>query len=75
MTDGVTEKARKSQLMDSGLSAKVYNLGNPVVGKLKRDGEALRVKFFDAMLPRKTSRVNCIGTRTQNRHRWSRRVS
>ena len=39
MTDGVTEKVRKSQLMDSGLSTKVYNLGNPVVGKLKCDGE------------------------------------
>ena len=39
MTDGVTEKARKSQLLDSGLSTKVYNLGNPVVGKLKCDGE------------------------------------
>ena len=75
MTDGVTEKVRKSQLLDSGLSTKVYNLGNPVVGKLKCDGEALRVKSSDTMLPRKASRVNHIGTRTQNRHRWSRRVS
>ena len=40
MTDGVTEKAKRSQLLDSGLSTKVYNLGNPVVGKLKCDGEA-----------------------------------
>ena len=39
MTDGVTEKARKSQLLDSGLSTKIYNLGNPVVGKLKCYGE------------------------------------
>ena len=75
MTDGVTEKARKSQLLDSGLSTKVYNLGNPVVGKLKCYGEALRVKSSDTMLPRKASRVNHIGARTQNRHRWSRRVS
>ena len=75
MTDGVTEKVRKSQLLDSGLSTKVYNLGNPVVGKLKCYGEALRAKSSDTMLPRKASRVNHIGTRTQNRHRWSRRVS
>ena len=40
MTDGVTEKANKSQLLDSGLSIKVYNLGNPVIVKLKCDGEA-----------------------------------
>ena len=40
MTDGVTEKAKRSQLLDSGLSTKVYNQGNPVVGKLKCDGEA-----------------------------------
>ena len=39
MTDGVTEKARKSQLLDSGLSIKVYDLGNPVIDKLKCDGE------------------------------------
>ena len=29
MTDGVTEKAKKSQLMDSGLSTKVCLLENP----------------------------------------------
>ena len=39
MTDGVTEKANKSQLLDSGLSTKVYMLANPHVGKLKCDGE------------------------------------
>ena len=41
MTDGVTEKARKSQLLDSGLSIKVYNLANPVIVKLKCYGEAV----------------------------------
>ena len=39
MTDGVTEKANKSQLLDFGLSIKVYNLGNPVIVKLKCYGE------------------------------------
>ena len=39
MTDGVTEKARKGQLLDSGLSIKIYDQGNPVVVKLKCDGE------------------------------------
>ena len=72
----MTEKAKKSQLMDSGLSIKVYNLGNPVVGKLKCYGEVTLVtKSSDATLPRKASRANYIGTRTQNRRRWSRRVS
>ena len=33
MTDGVTEKASKSQLLDSGLSTKVDILANPYVGK------------------------------------------
>ena len=46
MTDGVTEKAKKSRLLDSGLSTKVYNLGNPVVGKLKCDGEAVYSEIF-----------------------------
>ena len=46
MTDGVTEKARKSQLMDSGLSTKVYDLGNPVIVKLKRYGEAVYSEIF-----------------------------
>ena len=39
MTDGVTEKANNSQLLDFGLNTKVYNQENPVVGKLKCDGE------------------------------------
>ena len=39
MTDGVTEKDRLSQLLDFGLSTKVYNLGNLVIVKLKCDGE------------------------------------
>ena len=36
---------------------------------------AMLLKFLDAMLPRKAARVNYIGARTENRHRWSRRVS
>ena len=36
----MTEKAKKSQLMDSGLSTKVYKLGNPFIVQLKCDGEA-----------------------------------
>ena len=40
MTDGVTEKARKSQLMDSGLSTKAYKQGNPFILRLKCDGVA-----------------------------------
>ena len=39
MTDGVTEKANKSQLSDSGLSTKTYILANPYVVKLKCDGD------------------------------------
>ena len=46
MTEGVTEKAKGSQLMDSGLSTKVYKLGNPFVGKLKCDGEARKREIF-----------------------------
>ena len=46
MTDGVTEKANKSQLLDSGLSIKVYNLGNPVIVKLKCYGEAVYSEIF-----------------------------
>ena len=46
MTDGVTEKARKSQLMDSGLSTKVYNQGNPIIVKLKCYGEAVYSEIF-----------------------------
>ena len=41
MTDGMTEKARRSQLLDSGLSTKAYKLGNPFIVKLKCDVEAL----------------------------------
>ena len=32
--------------MDSGLSTKVYKLGNPFVGKLKCDGEARKREMF-----------------------------
>ena len=39
MTDGVTKKAKKSRLLDSGLSTKVYILANPYVVKLKCDGD------------------------------------
>ena len=39
MTDGATEKARRSQLLDSGLSIKVYNQANPIIVKLKCYGE------------------------------------
>ena len=39
MTDGVTEKASRSQLMDSGLSTKVCMLENPYTKQLKCDGE------------------------------------
>ena len=46
MTDGVTEKVKKSQLLDSGLSIKVYNLGNPVIVKLKCDGEVVYNEIF-----------------------------
>ena len=39
MTDGVTKKASKSQLLDSGLSTKIYILANPYIVKLKCDDE------------------------------------
>ena len=39
MTDGVTEKASKSQLLDSGLSTKVNILANPYIVMLKCDGD------------------------------------
>ena len=39
MTDGVTKKASKSQLLDSGLSTKIYILANPYMVKLKCDDE------------------------------------
>ena len=35
----MTEKAIRSQLLDSGLNTKAYKLGNPFVVKLKHDGE------------------------------------
>ncbi len=35
MTDGMTEKDSESQLLDSGLSTKVYKLGNPFIVRLK----------------------------------------
>ena len=46
MTDGVTEKARKSQLLDSGLSTKAYKLGNLFIIKLKCDGEVACDEIF-----------------------------
>ena len=46
MTDGVTEKARKSQLLDSGLSTKAYKLGNLFIIKLKCDGEIACDEIF-----------------------------
>ena len=71
----MTEKDRKSQLMDSGLSTKVDKKGNQFIVQLKCDGEVPSTKSSDSMLPRKASRVNRIGACTDNRHRWSRRVS
>ena len=72
----MTEKARKSQLLDFGLNTKVCILANPYTIQLKCDDEvSLLTKFSDAMLPRKVSMVNYIGACTENRHRWSRRVS
>ena len=38
MTDGMTEKAKKSQLMDSGLSTKDSIKENPYTIHLKCDG-------------------------------------
>ena len=62
--------------MDSGVNTKVFKQGNPFNVMLKYDVEGPSgLKFSDAKLPRKASRANHIGTRTQNRHRWSRRVS
>ena len=76
MTDEVTKEANKSLLLDLGLSTKVCILGNPYTLQLKCDGERnLFPKSCDAKLPRKASRANYIGTCTENRHRWSRRVS
>ena len=39
MTDGMTEKDRKSQLLDFGLSTKVSIKANPYTIQLKCDGE------------------------------------
>ena len=39
MTDGVTEKDRKIQLLDSGLSTKACIKVNPYTIELKCDGE------------------------------------
>ncbi len=54
----MTEKVRKSQLLDSGLSTKAYKLGNPFIVKLKCYGVAvaIQLKSFDATLPRKVSK-------------------
>ncbi len=75
----MTEKARKSQLMDSGLSTKASIIGKPVIlRRLKCDGEESprgQLKYSDAKLPRKVSMANGIGACTENRHRWARRVS
>ena len=46
MTDGVTEKVRKSQLLDSGLSTNAYKLGNLFIIKLKCDGEVACDEIF-----------------------------
>ena len=35
----MTKEANKSQLLDSGLSAKANMQGNPHIVKLKRDGD------------------------------------
>ena len=58
MTDGMTKKAKESQLLDSGLNTKAYELGNPFIVRLKYDGVvvAIQLKFLDAMLPRKVSK-------------------
>ena len=77
MTDGMTKKARMCQLLDSGLSRKTDKYANQLIVNVEllwRDTEGYW-KTSNAKLPRKVSRVNHIGTRTENRHRWSRRVS
>ena len=72
----MTEKARKSQLLDFGLNTKIGIKENPYTVQLKCDDEdSLLLKFSDAKLPRKVSMVNYIGACTKNRHRWARRVS
>ena len=72
----MTEKARKSQLLDSGLSTKSSIKANPYTIQMKCYGEdSLELKSSDAMLPRKVSMVNYIGACTANQHRWARRGS
>ena len=72
----MTEKARRIQLLDSGLSTKSSIKANPYTVQLKCDDEdSSLLKFSDAKLPRKVSMVNYIGACTENRHRWARRVS
>ena len=38
----MTEKAIRSQLLDSGLNTKAYKLGNPFIDRLKCDGVLLK---------------------------------
>ena len=72
----MTKKAKRSQLLDSGLSTKSSIKANPYTIQMKCYGEdSLELKSSDAMLPRKVSRVNYIGACTENQHRWARRVS
>ena len=55
----MTEKARRIQLLDSGLSTKSSIKVNPYTIQMKCDGEGPSgPKSSDAMLPRKVSRVN-----------------
>ena len=72
----MTEKARRIQLLDSGLSTKSSIKANPYTIQMKCYGEGFsEPNSSDAKLPRKVSRVNCIGACTENQHRWARRVS
>ena len=72
----MTEKARKSQLLDFGLNTKTGIKANPYTVQLKCDDEVRKLtKSSNAKLPRKVSMVNYIGACTENRHRWARRVS
>ncbi len=50
MTDGVTKEARKSQLLDSGLSTKVDILANPYIVQLKCDGDEI-LGFLTLLTP------------------------
>ena len=38
----MTEKANRSQLLDSGLNTKAYKLGNPFIDRLKCDDVLLK---------------------------------